>query len=340
MCAKKDTADRRFISSGYRKRDNSAVGLGKLYGGVDMAVFQLGTVIKTRREELGITQEDLADGICSVPTLSRIENGERMPTKDHFEMFMQRLGYSAMSLDFFTDKQDFQTYELKFKVRQEFVSGNYALAGEHMRELESALKAPTKIDRQFILLHDALINKSKYTNGERLEQLEAAIQLTCPKFKSGVIPKVLSYDEIILLNNIAICNHAQGNTAQAIEILTALKEYFDHHVISVEEALRTQPMILYNLSKYLGLSGRYDECIEICDLGIRIARMTGRCPLLGETLFNRAWALLQRNRAEDREVAKRALKDAIYFSCAIDNQKILKTMQDFYKESFGESISV
>ena len=305
-----------------------------------MPVFQLGTVIKNRREELGMTQEDLADGICSVPTLSRIENGERMPTKDHFEMFMQRLGYSAMSLDFFTDKQDFQTYELKFKVRQEFVSGNYALAGEHMRELESALKAPTKIDRQFILLHDALINKSKYTNGERLEQLEAAIQLTCPKFKSGVIPKVLSYDEIILLNNIAICNHAQGNTAQAIEILTALKEYFDHHVISVEEALRTQPMILYNLSKYLGLSGRYDECIEICDLGIRIARMTGRCPLLGETLFNRAWALLQRNRAEDREVAKRALKDAIYFSCAIDNQKILKTMQDFYKESFGESISV
>lgn len=66
-----------------------------------MAVFQLGAVIKNRREELGITQEDLADGICSVPTLSRIENGERMPTKDHFEMLMQRLGYSAMSLDFF-----------------------------------------------------------------------------------------------------------------------------------------------------------------------------------------------------------------------------------------------
>ena len=314
--------------------------LGKLYGGIDMAVFQLGAVIKNRREELGITQEDLADGICSVPTLSRIENGERMPTKDHFEMLMQRLGYSAMSLDFFTDKQDFQTYELKFKVRQEFVSGNYALAGKYMRVLESALENPTKIDRQFILLHDALINKSKYTNGERLEQLEAAIQLTCPKFKSGVIPRVLSYDEIILLNNIAICHNARGDTAQAIEILTALKEYFDHHVISVEEALRTQPMILYNLSKYLGLSGRYDECIEICDLGIRIARTTGRCPLLGETLFNRAWALLQRNRTEDREVAKRALKDAIYFSHVIGDQKNLKIMQEFYTESFGDSISV
>lgn len=305
-----------------------------------MAVFQLGAVIKNRREELGITQEDLADGICSVPTLSRIENGERMPTKDHFEMLMQRLGYSAMSLDFFTDKQDFQTYELKFKIRQEYVSRNYALAGKYMKELESTLENPTKIDRQFILLHDVLINESKYSNGERLEQLEAAIQLTCPKFKSGVIPKVLSYDEIILLNNIAICHNAQGDTAQAIEILTALKEYFDHHVISVEEALRTQPMILYNLSKYLGLSGRYDECIEICDLGIRIARKTGRCSLLGKTLFNRAWALLQRNRTEDREVAKRALKDAIYFSHVIGDQKNLKIMQEFYTESFGDSISV
>lgn len=47
-----------------------------------MAVFQLGPILKARREELGLSQEDLADGICAVPTLSRIENGERMPTKN------------------------------------------------------------------------------------------------------------------------------------------------------------------------------------------------------------------------------------------------------------------
>lgn len=46
-----------------------------------MAVFQLGPIIRNRRNVLGLSQEDLADGICSVPTLSRIENGERMPTK-------------------------------------------------------------------------------------------------------------------------------------------------------------------------------------------------------------------------------------------------------------------
>ena len=46
--------------------------------GVAMAVFQLGPILKARREALGLSQEDLADGICAVPTLSRIENGERI----------------------------------------------------------------------------------------------------------------------------------------------------------------------------------------------------------------------------------------------------------------------
>lgn len=56
-----------------------------------MPIFQFGFMIKHRREELGYTQEDLADGICSVPTLSRIENGERMPTREHFEMLSRGL---------------------------------------------------------------------------------------------------------------------------------------------------------------------------------------------------------------------------------------------------------
>ena len=59
-----------------------------------MSYYPLGHIIKNRREELQLSQEDLADGICAVATLSRIENGERMPSKNHYEMLMQRLGYA------------------------------------------------------------------------------------------------------------------------------------------------------------------------------------------------------------------------------------------------------
>lgn len=69
-----------------------------------MPIYQFGAIIRCRREELGYTQEDLADGICSVPTLSRIENGERMPTREHFEMLLQRLGYSNTMLNAYVDE--------------------------------------------------------------------------------------------------------------------------------------------------------------------------------------------------------------------------------------------
>lgn len=305
-----------------------------------MAVFQLGSIIRNRREELGLSQEELADGICSVPTLSRIENGERMPTKAHFEMLMQRLGYSAMSMDFFTDKKDFLIYELKFKVRQAFMAKDFPRAWKLMEELEALLDKPMGIDRQFVMVHHILYGKEKLSYGEKLKQLETAIQLTCPKYRHNGIPRVLSYEEIIILNNIAICYNELGDPARAISMLTVLKEYYDRHVISVEEALRTQPMILYNLSKFLGLSGQYDKCIEICDLGIRLARMTGRCQCLARTLYNRAWALIKRKNAGDMEEAERTLRQAIYASKAMDEQEDTAFMCKYYEETLLKTISV
>lgn len=278
-----------------------------------MATFQLGPIIRNRRMELGFSQEDLADGICSVPTLSRIENGERMPTKNHFEMLMQRLGYSAMSLDFFIDKRDFMIYELKFKIRLAFVTKDYLLAKSLLAEYEELVDEESKIDRQFCILYHTLLNPARYTTKEKLALYETALRLTCPKYSYNRIPYMLSYEEIILLNNIASCYNTPETRHQAISILRTLKAYYENHVINSEEALRTQPMILYNLSKMLGLAGKYDECIEICDQAINLAKRTSRCSLLGKTLYNRAWALLQRNGGGDREAAAHAAFQARAF---------------------------
>ena len=42
----------------------------------------LGEIIKQRRQELGITQAELCEGICEPPTLSRIENKKQTPTRN------------------------------------------------------------------------------------------------------------------------------------------------------------------------------------------------------------------------------------------------------------------
>lgn len=39
----------------------------------------LGEYVKQRRLDLGLTQEQLCDGICEPMTLSRLENGKQTP---------------------------------------------------------------------------------------------------------------------------------------------------------------------------------------------------------------------------------------------------------------------
>lgn len=304
-----------------------------------MAVFQIGSIIRSRREEMGLSQEDLADGICAVPTLSRIENNERLPTKNHFEMLMQRLGYSITSMDFFTNEKDFLVHELKIRLRYAYISKDLPLAKKCLDEFESLLDKPTKIDEQFLILYQTLLSKENISQEEMLDKLENALRLTCSKYNAGHIPHVLSYEEIVLLNNIAICYGETGRQDQAISMFYVLKEYYEHRVVSTDEALRTQPMILYNLSKILGLCGRYDECIEICDLGIRIARTSGRSSVLDLTLFNRGWALIQRDYCGDMEMAKLSIKQAFWLASVMGKPDEANVFSEFYKKSFSELIS-
>lgn len=296
-----------------------------------MAIFQLGPIIRNRRIELGLSQEDLADGICSVPTLSRIENGERMPTKNHFEMLMQRLGYSAMSLDFFTDRQDFQIHELKFKIRQAYVIKDYLLVGKLLDEYKELISDNSKIDQQFYELYQTLICVKQYPNEEQRLRFESALRLTCPSYSDNHYPRVLSYEEIILLNNIAVSYDVPDTRHRAIDIFRTLKAYYDSNIINAEEALRTQPMILYNLSKALGLAGHYDECLEICDEGIRLARKTGRCTNLGKILYNRAWALIKRNQDDDLAAATQAAEQARNFFHIMEDSIGLKAVDNLIK---------
>ena len=157
-----------------------------------MPIYKFGYIIKQRREQLGYTQEDLSDGICSVPTLSRIENGGRLPTKDHFEMLLQRLGYSESVLYTYVDTNTWFLHEQKFKIRQAIILEHYKEAQELLEEYKTKMDLKSPLDQQFVLLYDILVSPSSYTVKERFAHLEEAILLTCPKYKDSCVPKILS----------------------------------------------------------------------------------------------------------------------------------------------------
>ncbi len=305
-----------------------------------MSKYQIGSFIKMKREELGLTQEELADGIISVASLSRIENGGRTPRKENLQSILQRLGYSDSVVNNVSEKEDLSIYLMRYELRQAYIMNDYTKAERILSEFKSMPSELSPVNRQAyeeigILLK---LDKKEISSSEALARFENALRLTCPKYTRNNLPKFLTFEEILILNNIALCLNCENDGDKAIEILYHIKNYYDKHICDIEEALRTQPMVLYNLSKFLGLAGRIDESINVCNQGIKLARETGRCSHLAKTLYNLAYVLYKRNEPGDREASKHNAIQAYYLSIVLKKEKSAEHYKRFLTEKFGANV--
>ncbi len=302
----------------------------------------LGEFIRMKREEKGLSQEDLADGIVSVSTLSRIERGQRMPRRANLQQLLSRLGCSEVVINSIFDNGSIALNIIKYELRQAYIRGDYQKASKLLTEFKSAYESASPENKQVYDTISVLIEQrdNKITDDEALDKLECALRLTSLKYSRNSLPKYLSYDEIIILNNIAIRLWRTGNKEKAVEILYHISDFYDSQKCDIEEALRTQPMILYNLSKYLGLLERYNDCIAVCNRAIDIACETGRCSCLSKTYYNLSCALFHRNQPGDYEASRYNLQLACYNELAMKKEDCYKLYADTYLDKFGTKINL
>lgn len=60
--------------------------------------INIGQIIKLYRYKQNMTQSELAEGICSVSHLSKIENGSKEANQDTINLLLERLGISQEKL--------------------------------------------------------------------------------------------------------------------------------------------------------------------------------------------------------------------------------------------------
>lgn len=282
-------------------------------------IYNFGEYIKTRRIELGLTQRELAEGLCTAVTLSRIEQNKENPQDFILKSILQRLGLSGSDILFATTGSELICNQLKFDIRQAYILEDYKKAERILSDNKELISGLPPADKQTFETIDILlkINKSELSDEEALSRLEAAIRLTCPKYTKDTPPEFLTYEEILLLNNIALRYAHLGDIETTIKLLYHIKSFYDRNVCDIEEALRTEPMVLYNLSKYLGQLEKYTECISACEEGIRLAIETGRCSYLSQTYYNLSWSLYHRNKPGDKEASLYYIKLAYYNACCM-----------------------
>lgn len=267
-----------------------------------MKSYRIGDVIKRRRKLLGLTQEQLCDGICDPTTLSKIENGRRTPSPQDTISLLERLGLSSDVYYFLVSDEDFAVQDLKVEIRTHAIREEFSEALDLLDKLE-AYKRQSPFVTQFILRQRSIVGYRKdgavcpYTPAEALELLYQAIRLTVSSFQVDHIAEyLLCTEEIIVIMDIATTYSEQKNYNMSLQIYSQLMTYIEQHCMSMEEISRILPLVAYNYATDLEEVGDYAKAVEVSEQGRQYCIRYGKANLLGVLLATQGCALYKQGK--------------------------------------------
>lgn len=243
----------------------------------------LGEAIKKRRLELGLTQEQLCEGICEPITISRLENGKQTPSRNRINALLERLDmpadryYALLSkneLDIDALQKEITSYNIRFeKASIEEKSQIRAMALDAHRKLEAIIDDDDTLSKQFILRSRVVIGteNGEYSLEEKISMLTEAIRMTSPRFDLDDLGRGLyTTDEIKIINQLASAYSHAGESMEAIGIWNQLHKYIKKHLHNIPIARARLSMVLSNFARELDIIGRFQDAIEIAEEGQQI----------------------------------------------------------------------
>lgn len=303
-----------------------------------MIQYTIGEIIKRERKAQKISQEKLAEGICTPSWLSKIETGTCIPTIATFELLMQRLGKNTSQYIYYKSDTEIEIDHLKIEIRQFYASKEWTHGEKQLLRLKEIVRKEHQLDQQFVLLYDILFENQKGNiNPETLlKSLQQAMEYSIPNFNlERINTYLLNEEDIIIINNIAIVLRKLGKKQEAINTLFILKSYLENERYDYKEKRRTYPVILCNLSKWQGLDRNLVACLATCDEGIEFCIKSNVLSALPHLLFNKACVLIE---LESPKLAEEYMKQAYYIFKVMKEEALAQIIIDYGIEKLGKNI--
>ena len=262
-----------------------------------MAIFKISDIIKNRMHSMGLTQRRVAENIIDKGHFSRILNDEVTPNYTTIKLVFERIGLDAsVIVDFYLDSEAIEHEKLKDELETKLRLEKFDEAKALMKRLESNEEfIKNMVNKQHLLTSKAgLLIRNDEPSRAIYPILEEAIKMFIPAFEEKNIEKyLLTKCDIKIINMIAILYHNDNKIEKAIDLMKRLKANFDRQYVDPKHKGSHYPLIMYNLSKYLGMAGHTNEAIKICDEGIDVCIETRIMSMLPSIAYNKAVSLLK-----------------------------------------------
>lgn len=304
-----------------------------------MQNFFLGDYIKQKRLDLGLTQEQLCDGICEPMTLSRLENGKQTPGRNRINALLQRLSLPDDRYFALLSKNELEMEALQKEIVACNVTERVAEGFEKLAQFEALAAPDDQIAQQFILSSKVLLGRldGRYMPREQIDMLMQAIRLTVPRFDLENIESFLyTKDEITIINQIGLAYSDDGQNKKAAEIYYQLLRYVRKHFKETITLIGALPLVLYNYARVLDLCGRYEEGAELAQECRKACIQYGHYQELPRCLEIEAEC---RHFMGDEEISKELYYQSYYLCKVVEYQVGLEIVKKEAKEYLNLTLS-
>ncbi len=238
-----------------------------------MEYYAVGDIIRDARRKHGLTQEELAFGICSVSTLSKIETGSRKPHCRTFEALMQRMGEPLAMYIHYMGKRELVRRRLIKSLEHEMRVKNGVRIREILEEYNSVPGKENLLDVQWKSLAEIILHlqDNEVYASEDYKKLTEVMRMTRPdfngKWKSGEI--LYTHCEAMIFQTMALCHQRQGQYEAADSILQELLSYYQRIYEEGDWAGEAEISVYHQLAELYFEMGQYPGSAVFCAKGIR-----------------------------------------------------------------------
>lgn len=241
--------------------------------------IEVGRIIKDLRLKQGLSQQALAQGICTQPHISNIENGREVPSGFILYLLSKKLRVNVKYLfDINNDSTIIYKNKIKLIVHSFIQENDFGQVLKILEEESYLFEAPE--DQQFLLWAKAIsLYYSSKDFRSSFMMLKAALKKTCKSLK------FCSEQELTIINSIGILLSESNQNRKALRILHWTYRHIHRHYYVEDRALPIKN--IYAIARSLSRNKDHQNCIHYCNKGIEQCLNYNSLYLFGEIYYEK-----------------------------------------------------
>ena len=247
---------------------------------------------------------------------------------------MQRLGRKEC-FTVFADKKEMDISLLLRDLTSEIARCDVIGIENALKAMENICLPEDVLSTQYMEFAKTILDELKGAKpDEILVRLVRTLGMTKKDFELGKeLPKGLyTYNEIVIINAIAVKSYQLRQTEYAIGLLQDIKKYMDDKILDQEEKAKKYPMILLNLSGWLSNDRRYEEALSLCEEALWICTTYGKLHPMPELLVTRGVILANLSK---RDKAAECFRNALHLFSILEREKECQKVRCRAEKDFG-----